>query len=118
MPLIAVPLLLLAWVVLFLLVAALAQERGPELALARLRGYPNARAARFGLGETLLLVVLAAPLGSSAGLGAGRAHRRTVLAPGTHVELRWPVFAAAAAGLVLAWRSRLGRHAATLPAAC
>ena len=43
MPLIAVPLLLLAWVVLFLLVAALAQERGPELALARLRGYPARR---------------------------------------------------------------------------
>ncbi|GIH04624.1 hypothetical protein Rhe02_26910 [Rhizocola hellebori] len=101
-PLIAVPLLLLAWVVLFLLVAALAQERGPELALARLRGYPNARAARFGLSETLLLVFLAAPVGLVAGVGLVELTCRTVLAPGTHVELRWPVFAAAAAGLVLA----------------
>ncbi len=101
-PLIAVPLLLLAWVVLFLLVAALAQERGPELALARLRGYPNSRAARFGLGETLFLVILAAPVGLAAGLALVELTCRTVLAPGTHVELRWPVFAAAAAGLVLA----------------
>ncbi len=101
-PLIAVPLLLLAWVVLFLLIAALVQERGPELALARLRGYPQARAARFGLGETLLLVIAAGPVGLVAGLGLVELTCRTVLAPGTHVELRWPVFAAAAVGLVLA----------------
>ena len=44
-PIIAVPLVLLAWFVLFLLVAALTEERGPELALARLRGYPQRRHA-------------------------------------------------------------------------
>lgn len=100
-PLIAVPLLLLAWVVLFLLVAALAEERGPELALARLRGYPNSRAARFGLGETLLLIVLATPIGVIAGLALVELTCRTVLASGTHVEMRWPVFVAAAAGLLV-----------------
>jgi len=101
-PIIAVPLLLIAWVVLFILVAAVTEERGPELALARLRGFPQARAARFGFGETLLLIVLGAPLGLAAGLGLAELTARLVLANGTHVEPRWPVFAAAIAGLLIA----------------
>jgi len=101
-PLIAVPLLLIAWIVLFILVAAVTEERGPELALARLRGFPQARAARFGFGETLFLIVVGAPLGLAAGLGLVEAAARVVLAGGTHVEPRWPVFAAAFAGLLVA----------------
>lgn len=101
-PLIAVPLLLLAFVVLFLLVAALTEDRAGELALARLRGFPQARAARFGLGETLLLIVLGAPLGLAAGLGLVELTARLLLADGVHVEPRWEVFAAAAAGLAFA----------------
>ncbi|MDI1459638.1 hypothetical protein QEZ54_01530 [Catellatospora sp. KI3] len=101
-PIIAVPLLLLAFVVLLLLVAALTEERGPELALARLRGYGSGGTVRFGLGETLLLIVLGAPLGLAAGLGAVELAARTVLADGVHVEPRWPVLAAAAVGLLLA----------------
>jgi hypothetical protein len=102
-PLIAVPLLVLAWVVLLLLVAALTEERSPELALARLRGFPTGRVSRFGLGETLLLITLGAPLGAIAGLALVELTCRAILAPGTHIELRWPVFAAAALGLVAAY---------------
>lgn len=115
-PIIAVPLVLLAFVVLLLLVAALTEERGPELALARLRGYGSGGTIRFGLGETLLLIILGAPLGLAVGLGAVELAARSVLAEGVHAEIRWPVFAAAAGGLLLAcvaaWlaaRATLGR---------
>ncbi|HET8684151.1 MAG TPA: FtsX-like permease family protein, partial [Micromonosporaceae bacterium] len=101
-PVIAVPLVLLCWFVLFLLVASLTEERGPEVALAKLRGYPAGRAARFGLGEVLLLVVLAAPLGVLLGLGLVELAARSVFAGGSHVELRWPVLAAAAGALAAA----------------
>jgi hypothetical protein len=98
-PVIAVPLVLLCWFVLFLLVASLTEERGPEIALAKLRGYPSGRAARFGLGEVLLLIALAAPAGVVAGLSLVELAARLTLAKGTHVELRWPVFAAAGVAL-------------------
>ncbi|HEY3010883.1 MAG TPA: FtsX-like permease family protein [Micromonosporaceae bacterium] len=101
-PIIAVPLVLLCWFVLFLIVASLVEERGPEIALAKLRGFPAGRAARFGLGEVLLLVVLAAPVGVVAGLGLVELAARSVLAEGTNVEVRWPVFAAAAGALLAA----------------
>src|SRR5204863_4110057 len=68
-PVIAVPLLLLCWFVLFLLVASLIEERAPEIALAKLRGFPAARTTRFGLGEALLLIAAATPAGLLAGLG-------------------------------------------------
>lgn len=115
-PVIGVPLVLLCWFVLFLLVASLTEERGPEIALAKLRGFPAGRAARFGLGEVLLLIAVATPLGLAAGLAVVEATARLTLAEGTHAEVRWPVFAAAgvalAAGVLavlLAGRRTLGR---------
>ncbi|MEV4512466.1 FtsX-like permease family protein [Dactylosporangium sp. NPDC049525] len=115
-PVIAVPLLLLCWFVLFLLVASLTDERAPEIALAKLRGYPSGRAARFGLGEVLLLTVAAVPVGIVAGLLLVQGAAGALLADGVRVEVRWPVFAAAgialAAGLaaaVLAGRQTLAR---------
>ncbi|MFI5907076.1 FtsX-like permease family protein [Dactylosporangium sp. NPDC051541] len=99
-PVIAVPLLLLCWFVLFLLVASLTEERGPEIALAKLRGYPAGRAARFGLGEMLLLTAAAVPVGLVAGLGLVQLAADLLLAPGVHAEVRWPVFAAAGIALV------------------
>lgn len=115
-PVIAVPLLLLCWFVLFLLVASLTEERAPEIALAKLRGYPSGRAARFGLGEVLLLTAAAVPAGIVAGLLLVQAAAGALLADGVRVEVRWPVFAAAgialAAGLaaaVLAGRQTLAR---------
>ncbi|MGI5244849.1 FtsX-like permease family protein [Dactylosporangium sp. CA-139066] len=115
-PVIAVPLLLLCWFVLFLLVASLTEERAPEIALAKLRGYASGRAARFGLGEVVLLTAAAVPVGLAAGLGLVQLAADALLAPGTGVEVRWPVFAAAgvafAAGIVaaaLAARQTLAR---------
>ena len=101
-PLLALPLLLLAWFVLYLLVAAVTEERGREVALARLRGFGGGRAARFGLGEVLVLLAAAAPLGFGLGLVAVALAARLALAAGTPVELRWPLFAAAAAALAAA----------------
>jgi hypothetical protein len=99
-PVIAVPLFLLAGFVLVLLVAALVEERGPEIALAKLRGFPAGRVARFGLGEVLVLIAAAAPVGIVMGLAAVAIVSRAALAGGVSAELRWPVLAAAAAALV------------------
>ncbi len=101
-PVVAVPLVLVCWFVLFLLVAALADERSPELALAKLRGYSGRQAARFGRGEAWWLVGLAAPVGILAGVGVVEVAARTMLGPNVHVELRWPVFVAAAIGVAAA----------------
>ncbi|MCW2642061.1 MAG: hypothetical protein JWP76_4367 [Dactylosporangium sp.] len=99
-PVIAVPLLLLCWFVLFLLVASLIEERGPEIALAKLRGFPAGRTARFGLGEALLLIASAAPFGLVAGVVGVDVAARFVLAPGSHAQVRWPAFAAAGVALL------------------
>lgn len=101
-PIVTVPLVVLCWFVLFLLVAALTEERSPELALAKLRGYSLNRAARFGRGETLVLILLAVPLGTVAGLALVELAARTLLSPGVHVEPRLPVLIAALLALVVA----------------
>jgi putative ABC transport system permease protein len=102
-PVVAVPLLLLVVGVLMLLVATLTEERGPEIALAKLRGYGGGKASRFGLGEVLFLIVLGTPIGLVAGLAVTEVAARSVLAPGVHVELRWEPFAAAVGALVVAF---------------
>ncbi len=99
-PIVAIPLVLLALVVLFLLVASVSEERAPELALAKLRGYPLGLANRFGLGEALFLVVAAGPLGLLLGLLLVRAVGWFVFASGTPVELRLPVLGAALAAVL------------------
>lgn len=101
-PLVALPLLLLSWFVLFLLVRAVTEERGREVALARLRGFGAGRAARFGLAEVLVLIVVAAPVGFGLGLAGLTLVTRFLLAPGTPVELRWPLPAAAAVAVAAA----------------
>ncbi|HEY3504651.1 MAG TPA: FtsX-like permease family protein [Actinocatenispora sp.] len=90
-PVVAVPLVLLCWFVLYLMVASLTEERGPEIALAKLRGFRGPAAVRFGLGEALALIVLAAPVGLAAGLAVVELIARAVLAAGTHAELTAPV---------------------------
>jgi len=102
-PVVAVPLLLLVVGVLMLLVATLTEERGPEIALAKLRGYGSGQASRFGLGEVLFLIALGTPVGLAAGLVVTELAAQSTLAPGVHVELVWPPFAAAAAALAVAF---------------
>lgn len=101
-PIVAVPLVLVCWFILFLLIAALTEERSPEVGLAKLRGYSVGQAARFGRAEAQLLVVLAAPLGVVAGLAVVELASQTLLGPAVHVELRWPVIAAAAIAIAAA----------------
>ena len=115
-PVVAVPLLLLCLFVLFLVIAALVEERSPEIALAKLRGFSSSRASRFGIAEVVVLIVLAAPLGVLLGLALVEVAAGTLLATGTHAELRWPIFVAGAAAMicgglaaVLAGRRTLGR---------
>jgi hypothetical protein len=86
-PLAVTQLVLLSWWTLFLVVGSATEERSPELGLAKLRGLSQGQTGRFGLAEIVLLLVVAAPLGTVAGYVAVRASGPHVFAPGTHVAL-------------------------------
>jgi hypothetical protein len=134
---IAVPVLLITaqllvpvWLLLFLAVRDAAEARGPEIALAKLRGYGPWRSIVFGLSEPALLLLIALPAGALAGWAITDALGRVLLRPGTPVglpPLAWAAAAAATAGgltamLIAAWRTvrrpvveqwrRAGRRAA------
>jgi putative ABC transport system permease protein len=86
-PLAVTQLVLLSWWTLFLVVGSATEERSPELGLAKLRGLSQGQTSRFGLAEIVLLLVVAAPLGTVAGYAAVRASGPHVFAPGTHVAM-------------------------------
>jgi hypothetical protein len=86
-PLAVTQLVLLSWWTLFLVVGSATEERSPELGLAKLRGLSQGQTGRFGLAEIVLLLVVAAPLGTVAGYAAVRASSPHVFAPGTHVAM-------------------------------
>ena len=117
---IAVPVLLITaqllvpvWLLLFLAVRDAAEARGPEIALAKLRGYGPWRSIVFGLSEPALLLLVALPAGALAGWAITEALGRVLLRPGTPVglpPLAWAAAAAATAGgltamLIAAWRT-------------
>lgn len=85
-------LLVLCWLVLFLVVANAAEARGPEVALAKLRGVGVGATVAFGLLDTLLLVLLAVPVGFLMAWAWTVGLTRSQLAPGV------PVVVTAAAG--------------------
>ena len=92
-------LLVLCWLVLFLVVANAAEARGPEVALAKLRGVGVGATVAFGLLDTLLLVVLAVPVGFVLAWGWTVALARWQLAPGVPVILTYAAgWAAVGAG--------------------
>jgi hypothetical protein len=98
-------LLLLCWLILFLVTANTAEARGPEVALAKLRGVPAWRTVAFGLLDTLLLVALAVPIGLALGYLGVRALADLHLAPGTPVVVTsgaWLAAAGAGAGAAVA----------------
>ncbi|MFD0560174.1 FtsX-like permease family protein [Stackebrandtia endophytica] len=99
-PIIAVPLLLLCWFVLYLVMARLTEERAPEIGLAKLRGLRYGSVTGFALGEALLLIVAAVPLGLLLGLGIVQVTAALVLAEGTSVTLRADVFGYAGLALI------------------
>lgn len=80
-------LLLLSWLVLYIVVANAIEARGPEVALAKLRGLSPARTVAFGLLEPALLILLATPLGLLLGLLAVEGLSRLRLLPGTPVAM-------------------------------
>ena len=96
--LVTVQLALLAWLVLFEVVSDAAESRGSEIALAKLRGLRPWRTAWFAVGEPLILLVIAAPIGFGLGWLATRLFSGAVLAPQTPVVLTWPAAAALAGG--------------------
>lgn len=112
-PVVSVPLILLCWFVLFLVVANLTSGRGPEIALAKLRGYQRGGTVRFGLAEPMWLIALAAPFGFLLGLGLVEVTAGLVLAEGTHVRVGPDVFVyaltaiagAAVSATIGAWRT-------------
>ncbi len=103
-PLLAVQLAVLGIVVLAFVCAAAAEQRRPEIALARLRGHGVLGAAGMLLRELGLLVLAGAVLGAGLGwlVAEGAAH--WWLEPGIRPELRSPVvlavFASVLAGLL------------------
>jgi putative ABC transport system permease protein len=105
-PLAVTQLVLLSWWALFLVVGSATEERSPELGLAKLRGLNGRQTSRFGLAEVLLLLLIAAPVGTVLGYLAVRAAASRVFASGTSVVLAWPVLVtvvgALAGGLVIA----------------
>ncbi|MGZ4596391.1 MAG: hypothetical protein ACXV3V_05640, partial [Actinomycetes bacterium] len=86
-PLAVAQLVLLAWWTLFLIVGSATEERSPELGLAKLRGLSGGQTGRFGLAETVLLLLVAAPLGTVLGYLSVRAAGPRVFAPGTEVVM-------------------------------
>lgn len=89
---------LLAWLVLFQLVSDAVESRGNEIALAKLRGQRPFWTARLAVGEPLLLLVLAMPLGLVVAWLAAHLFSASVLAPHTPVVLTVYTLAAVLAG--------------------
>jgi len=95
-------LLALCLVVLLLVVGGAVEARGPEVALAKLRGLAAGATLAFGLLELLLLLALALPLGLAVSGLAVRLGASLQLAPGVPVTLTADALAAAAFALVVA----------------
>lgn len=82
-----VSLVLIALAMILRLQIATAELRGPELALAALRGVGSRRSWVLGLSEPWLLVLLSAPLGLLAGYAATAVLARAWLRPGLDLSL-------------------------------
>lgn len=108
--LITAALLMLSWLLLFLSVTDAVEARGPEVALAKLRGHGRLGTLMFGLSEPAALLVAAFPVGALAGWASAAALDGVLLRPGTPTGL--PVLAWAAAAV-----ATLGGFAAVILAA-
>jgi hypothetical protein len=98
-------LLLLVWMLLYVVVTDAVEVRGPELALARLRGAGRLRTLRFALAEPTTIVVIAVPLGVLLGWLAAHLLATAQLAPGPSTGLparAWLLALVAAAGALVA----------------
>ena len=89
-------LLVLTWLLLFLVVTDAVDARGPEIALAKLRGYGATRALVFALGEPVAVLAFALPAGALLGWVATAGLAPVLLRDGTPVGLPGLGWAAAA----------------------
>lgn len=104
-------LLVLCWLLLFLVTADAVEARGPEIALAKLRGMSGPRLLAYGLAEPVALLLAAIPLGVAGGWGLALALGGGLLRAGTEVAVvgtGWLAgFGAACGGLgAAAWAAR------------
>lgn len=97
--LVSLQLAVLAWLVLFQVIADAVEAKGSEIALAKLRGLRPWSTIRFGLAEPMLLVALATPVGLIGGWLAVRLFASTVLVADTPVAFTRGTFVAVAAAL-------------------
>jgi hypothetical protein len=130
---VSLQLAVLAWLVLFQVIADAVEAKGSEIALAKLRGLGPAATLRFGLAEPMLLVALATPLGLLGGWISVRLLAATDLVADTPVNLTratavavvaalaGSLLAAAAAGrrtlrrpVLEQWRRTPGHHPSAL----
>ena len=106
-----VPLIVLALVLLYVLVAAAAEVRRPEVALAKLRGFSEGRVLRFAVAEPVVLLLVAIPLGVAGAVVAERVTGRWLLGPTPFVVTTPAVasgVAVAAAALTASFVAMLG----------
>ncbi len=89
-------LLTVSWLLLFLAVTDAVDVRGPEVALARLRGRGRWRTLAFALSEPATLLLLALPLGVLVSLAATTVLATVLLHPGTPVTVSADAWLAAA----------------------
>ncbi|HJQ02979.1 MAG TPA: FtsX-like permease family protein [Jatrophihabitans sp.] len=97
--LVSLQLAVLAWLVLFQVIADAVEAKGSEIALAKLRGLPPLATLNFGLVEPLLLIAVATPLGLLGGWLSVRLFATSALVPGTPVALTAATVVAVAAAL-------------------
>ena len=93
-PLLMLPLGILGVVVLWMALGSAAEQRRPEVALARLRGRGVRGARAHLLSELLVVTLLGVPFGAAAALGLDRLARHQVLPGHPPLELRLPVWVA------------------------
>ncbi|UQX86909.1 ABC transporter permease [Jatrophihabitans telluris] len=98
--LVTLQLALLAWLVLFQVVSDAIEARGNDIAIAKLRGFSPWQTTRFGLGEPVVLLALALPIGVVAALALAHGFAHAVLVPGVPVVL--PPVALATAAIAFA----------------
>ena len=98
--LVTVTLLALSWLLLYMAVTDAVDARGPEVALARLRGHGRWRTLAFGLSEPAALLAIAFPVGALAGWAAAAGLDDVLLRPGIPTGMPGLGWAAAAVATV------------------
>jgi putative ABC transport system permease protein len=97
--LVSLQLAVLAWLVLFQVIADAVEAKGGEIALAKLRGLPPLATLGFGLAEPALLVALGTPIGLLGGYLSVRLFASSVLVDHTPVTVTAGTLVAVAAAL-------------------